>query len=98
MARERIGPRCPVRSVTAVTPAALDPFGLLNGAVASNNANRHSYSAALRWDVRDNVAVKFQASRVQNHAGSFGSLDNIQPGFQPGRGYSLLSASVDFVF
>lgn len=79
-------------------PGALDPFGLLNGAVASNNANRHSYSAALRWDVRDNVAVKFQASRVQNHAGSFGSLDNIQPGFQPGRGYNLLSASVDFVF
>lgn len=79
-------------------PGALDPFGLLNGAVASNNGDRHSYTAALRWDVRDNIAVKLQASRVQNHAGSFGSLDNIQPGFQPGRGYSLLSASVDFVF
>ena len=79
-------------------PGALDPFGMLNMAAALNNTRRHSYTAALRWDVRDNIAVKLQASRVQNHAGSFGSLDNIQPGFQPGRGYSLLSASVDFVF
>lgn len=79
-------------------PGALDPFGLLNGAVLANNSSRHSIGAALRWDVHDSIAVKFQATHVKNHAGSFGSLGNQQPGFQPGRGYNLLSATVDFVF
>ena len=44
------------------------------------------------------VALKFQGSRIENHAGSFGGLGNVQPGFEPGRGYNLISASVDFVF
>nr|WP_256646587.1 hypothetical protein [Thermomonas paludicola] len=79
-------------------PGALDPFGLLNAAVAGNNADRHSFTAALRWDVHDSIAIKLQASHVKNHAGSVGGLDNLQPGFVPGRGYNLLSASVDFVF
>lgn len=79
-------------------PGAADPLGALNAAVLYNNASRHSYTAALRWDVRDSIAAKFQISHVQNHAGSFGSLSNIQPGFQTGRSYNLISASVDFVF
>ena len=79
-------------------PGALDPFGLLNGAVLSNNSSRHSMGAALRWDVRDSIAVKLQANHIKNHAGSFGGLGNVQPGFQPGRGYTLVSATVDFVF
>ena len=79
-------------------PGALDPIGLLNGAVLSNNSSRHSIGAALRWDVRDSGAVKLQANHIQNHAGSFGGLSNQQPGFQPGKSYNLLSASVDFVF
>lgn len=79
-------------------PGALDPFGILNNAVAGNNSNRHSYTGALRWDVHSNIAIKLQASHVQNHAGSFGGLSNVQPGFIPGRSYNLVSASVDFVF
>ncbi len=79
-------------------PGALDPVGLLNQAVAGNNSSRHSYTASLRWDVRDSIAVKLQGSHVSNHAGSYGSLGNQQPGFQPGRSYNLISASVDFVF
>jgi hypothetical protein len=79
-------------------PGALDPFGLLNGAVLGNNSSRHSIGAALRWDVHDSIALKLQASHIKNHAGSFGGLGNQQPGFLPGRGYNLLSASVDFVF
>lgn len=79
-------------------PGAADPIGLLNLAVLSNDNSRHSYTAGVRWDVRDNVAVKLQGSHIKNHAGSFGGLGNTQPGFQPGRGYNLISASVDFVF
>jgi len=79
-------------------PGALDPVGLLNGAIAQRRANRHSVTAALRWDVRDSVAVKLQGTHVRNHARSFGGLTNFQPGFQPGGSYNLVSASVDFVF
>lgn len=79
-------------------PGALDPIGLLNMAVLSNNNSRHSYTVGVRWDVHDNVALKLQGSRIENHAGSFGGLGNVQPGFEPGRGYNLISASVDFVF
>ena len=79
-------------------PGALDPIGLLNMALLSNNNSRHSYTVGVRWDVHDNVALKFQGSRIENHAGSFGGLGNVQPGFEPGRGYNLISASVDFVF
>ncbi|MBV2210111.1 MAG: hypothetical protein KUL77_11180 [Thermomonas sp.] len=87
-----------VDSPNPEAPGALDPLGLLNAAVLSQRSSRHSYGAALRWDVHSNVAVKFQANHVKNHAGSFGGLGNQQPGFVPGRGYNLVSASVDFVF
>ncbi|HEY0335633.1 MAG TPA: hypothetical protein VGC74_18345 [Stenotrophomonas sp.] len=79
-------------------PGALDRLGLLNQAVAQNNASRHSYTASLRWDVVESIDVKLQASHVKNHAGAYGDLANFQPGFQPGRSYNLISASVDFVF
>lgn len=79
-------------------PGAADPIGLMNRAVASNEAGRHSVTASLRWDAHDNIAVKLQGSHVKNHAGSSGGLGNLQPGFQPGGRYNLISASVDFVF
>jgi len=79
-------------------PGAADRLGLLNQAVAQNNASRHSYTASLRWDVVDNIDVKFQASHIKNHAGSYGDMANYQPGFVPGGSYNLISASVDFVF
>jgi len=79
-------------------PGAIDRLGLLNQAVAQNNASRHSYTASLRWDVYENIDVKFQASHIKNHAGSYGDMANFQPGFAPGSSYNLISASVDFVF
>lgn len=79
-------------------PGSLDSFNLLNAAVLASNSNRHSISAALRWDIHSNLALKFQASHVKNHAGSYGDLGNLQPGFVPGRSYNLVSASLDFVF
>lgn len=79
-------------------PGALDPIGLMNMAAAQRNSSRHSYTASLRWDVRDSVAIKLQGSHIRNHAGSYGGMVNIQPGFQPGQSYNLVSATVDFVF
>lgn len=57
-----------------------------------NNNSRHSYTASLRWDVRDSVAIKLQGSHVKLHAGSLGDLSNDQPGFVPGGSYNLISA------
>ncbi|MGV7167705.1 hypothetical protein ACDI35_02790 [Xanthomonas axonopodis pv. cajani] len=75
-----------------------DPVGVMTGAVAQAESGRHSFTASLRWDARESMAFKLQASHIDNNAGSFGSLNNIQPGFRPGGSYNLLSASVDFVF
>ncbi|NHF66072.1 hypothetical protein [Xanthomonas hortorum] len=75
-----------------------DPVGVMTRALAQAESGRHSFTAALRWDARESVAFKLQASHINNNAGSFGSLNNIQPGFRPGGSYNLLSASVDFVF
>ena len=79
-------------------PGAADPIGQLNRVVSRNNNGRHAITAALRWDVATNVALKVEGSHIKNHAGSYGTLTNPQPGFEPGRSYNLLSASVDFVF
>ena len=77
---------------------AADPIGIVDLAAAAGESSRHSFTAGLRWDVRESMDIKFQATHVQNHAGSYGALSNIQPGFQTGGSYNLLSASFDFVF
>ncbi|AAM38609.1 hypothetical protein HZS92_04013 [Xanthomonas citri pv. citri] len=73
-------------------------MGVMTRALAQAESGRHSFTASLRWDARESMAFKLQASHIDNNAGSFGSLNNIQPGFRPGGSYNLLSASVDFVF
>ena len=56
------------------------------------------YPLGARWDVRESVALKLEASHVESDTGSNGGLTNLQPGFRPGGSYNLVSASVDFVF
>ena len=81
-----------------VFPGAADPIGGLNYIVSRNNNSRHALTAALRWDFKPQMAAKIEASHINNHAGSFGTLGNPTTDFVPGRSYNLLSASVDFVF
>lgn len=85
-----------VDSETSV--GAADPIGVVNAILAGHNENRRSLTVGTRWDFRENFALKLEASHVDAGAGSNGGLTNLQPGFQHGGSYNLLSASVDFVF
>ena len=77
---------------------AADPIGVVNTILAGHNENRRSLTVGTRWDFRENFALKLEASHVDAGAGSSGGLTNLQPGFQRGGSYNLLSAAVDFVF
>lgn len=77
---------------------ASDPIGILNSILAGNNQGRESIAVGTRWDFRENFALKLEASHVDANAGSDGGLTNLQPGFERGGSYNLLSAAVDFVF
>ena len=81
-----------------ITVGAADPIGVINGILANGNEARQSLTLGARWDVRESVALKLEASHVDSDAGSNGGLNNLQPGFRPGGSYNLVSASVDFVF
>ncbi|MES2019658.1 MAG: porin [Pseudomonadota bacterium] len=60
--------------------------------------SQSTISAGVRWDLRPNMALKFQFDRVRGRDGSRGSLVNVQPGFAPGHPVSVTSAVLDFVF
>lgn len=55
-------------------------------------------SIGSRWDFKKNAALKLQYDHVNLDAQSSGSLLNIQPGYQPGGTFQVVSATVDFVF
>ncbi|MCE1227990.1 MAG: hypothetical protein LWX11_00650 [Firmicutes bacterium] len=57
-----------------------------------------SYSAGVRWDFRQNMDLKLQFDHVKNDAGSRGVVVNMQPGFQLGASYNLITACFDMVF
>jgi hypothetical protein len=77
---------------------AADPIGVINGALAANNASSHSVTLGSRWDFHSNFDFKFEVTHAKNGSGSAGGLSNLQPGFEPGKGYNLISAAVDYVF
>ena len=88
--------RVSVDSPTSV--GAADPIGVVNAILAGHNENRRSLTVGTRWDFRENLAFKIEATHVDAGAGSNGGLTNLQPGFVHGGSYNLLSAAVDFVF
>ena len=87
-----------VRIDSHTSLGAADPVGVVNAILAGHNENRRSLTVGTRWDFRENFALKLEASHVDAGAGSNGGLTNLQPGFQRGGSYNLLSAAVDFVF
>lgn len=87
-----------VRIDSDTSLGAADPVGVVNAILAGHNENRRSLTVGTRWDFRENFALKLEASHVDAGAGSNGGLTNLQPGFQRGGSYNLLSAAVDFVF
>jgi hypothetical protein len=89
-----------------LTLAALPPY--LAGAAAGLNAGlnvvlatvpvQNSLSVGARWDFAKSADLKVQFDQVRLHAGSPGTLINLQPGFRPGGKFNLFSATIDFVY
>jgi hypothetical protein len=61
-------------------------------------AEQDTASVGVRWDFASNASLKFQADRVKPHGRSVGTVFNVQPGFKPGRAYTLGTVVLDFVF
>lgn len=59
---------------------------------------QRTISAGTRWDFVADVALKVQVDRVTPQGGSRGTFINVQPGFVSGRGVTVASAVLDFVF
>lgn len=65
---------------------------------AGQSRGMHTVSLGLRWDARPGLALKLQLDRVRHGSGQTGMLSNFQPGFEPGRGFRVLSLAADVVF
>lgn len=87
----------------------IDPFisGLNDGAAQLNAklneqlsgaAIQKTVSLGVRWDFARNAALKLQYDHSRLGSGSPGTLDHLQPGFEPGGKFEVFSATVDFVF
>lgn len=84
-------------------PMAQAAFGMgmgVNGFVGAVTAisGQTTSSLGLRWDVANNIAVKFQVDHVDLDEGSVGRFLNVQPAFEPGGNVNVYSVAVDFVF
>lgn len=85
--------------IAALPPSAVPEGEALNAALESFSASAdETVSLGARWDFYKNVDLKLQYDHTRLAPGSHGDLTNVQPGFQPGSTYSLISATVDFVF
>lgn len=100
----RIGAFTPYATVARVSndgPLSIgagDPIGIINGALAANNIATKSFTVGNRWDFRPNFDFKVEFTHAKNGSGSNGGLQNLQPAFETGKSYDLVSAAVDFVF
>jgi hypothetical protein len=69
----------------------------LNGALSSKPVQQ-TISIGGRWDLTRHTDFKLQYDHTRVGAGSTGGLINIQPGFQLGSGFNVISLAFDFVF
>jgi hypothetical protein len=71
----------------------------LDAMLNANGFDQYTWSAGLRWDVRDGVDLKFQADRVRAHDATSGvvNLHPMAPTQWDGR-MTVLSVALDFIF
>lgn len=63
-----------------------------------NNEGQQTLSLGLRWDFTKNMDAKLQYDYTRLKDNAIGPLSNIQPDFEPGGSFNLISLAVDFVF
>ncbi|WEN41291.1 hypothetical protein CKCBHOJB_00839 [Thauera sp. GDN1] len=80
------------------TPTEL---ALIDGFNRSRNQAQRSITAGLRWDVRQNTAIKAELAHVRTDAGAYGTFIARGNPFVPGldrQSINLMSISIDVVF
>lgn len=77
--------------------AAAGLNGGLSAVLSGFAGSQKTLSAGVRWDFMRNTAFKLQYERVTTGPAA-GLLINVQPGFQPGSSFNVVSATIDFVF
>jgi len=88
-------------NLAALPPAQAAPAAGLNAeldAALATIASQRTSSLGARLDVTRNIDLKLQWDHTNLGANSQGWLTNLQPGFRPGSSFTLISATLDFVF
>lgn len=93
-----VDPGLPLAGLPAPAAAVAARLNAGLGALLRAIPEQDAASVGLRWDVAANASVKVQADRVRPRGQSTGTVFNVQPGFQPGRAYTLGTVMLDFVF
>jgi Gram-negative porin len=91
----------PGLSVEAYPPPLAQVAGGLNAALnqaLQSSPEQSTLSIGVRWDFRKDLDLKLQVDHSRLGAGSAGNLFNVQPDFEPGGSYTLVSLAVDVVF
>lgn len=91
----------PGLTLSTLPPPLVRPATELNAALAAILASaptQKALSVGVRWDFARSAALKVQLDHIRLGTGSPGTLINIQPGFQPGSRFTVVSATLDFVF
>jgi hypothetical protein len=91
----------PGLDLAMVPPFLVEPVMELNAALNSilrTRSVQDTVSLGGRWDLMRNAAFKVQVDHTRIGAGSSGQLINTQAGFETGGRFTVISASVDFVF
>jgi hypothetical protein len=83
--------------VNGLNGGAAEANSTLNGQLAGAPIQK-TVSLGVRWDFARNAALKLQYDRTNIGSGSTGTLDHALPGFKPGGGFEVFSATIDFVF
>jgi hypothetical protein len=93
--------RDPGLDLSALPPSLAAEAGALNAelnAALATFASQRTLSLGARLDVTSSIDLKLQWDRTNLGANSQGWLTNLQPGFQLGSSFTLVSATLNFVF
>lgn len=82
-------------------PPLREPAAALNTAlnqILRDTAAQRTFTAGVRWDFADNLALKMQYEHIDRDRDSPGTFIGLQTGFDPGGSAELFAVSLDFVF
>jgi hypothetical protein len=99
--RPNVGTRNSGIDLSTLPPAQAAEAAALNAefdAALALMASQRTLSVGARVDVSSSIDLKLQWDRTNLGENSQGWLTNLQPGFQFGSSYTLISATLDFVF